>query len=202
MIAIINYGMGNLRSVQKAFERLKMHSEIISDPTKLKEAEKIVLPGVGHFANGKKRLKEAGWIDAIKDEVLGNKKPLAGICLGMQLLTNYSEEGDVEGLGLIDAITVKFTGLPAGLKIPHMGWNEIVKAKESSLLNGLDEITMVYFVHSYYVKCNSQTDPLCATEYGISFTSALQKNHIAGFQFHPEKSHKAGLTLLKNFVNQ
>jgi glutamine amidotransferase len=198
-IAIIDYGMGNLRSVQKAFERLNIPAELVSDPDLLARAEKIVLPGVGHFANGMKRLADQGWIEAMKEEILRKKKPLLGICLGMQLLTKHSEEGDVEGLGFIDAETIRFTGLDGGLKIPHMGWNEICQARSSPLFNGLGEIEMVYFVHSYHVKCHSAGDVLCTTDYGIRFDSAFQHDHIIGFQFHPEKSHKSGLTLLKNF---
>jgi imidazole glycerol-phosphate synthase subunit HisH len=199
MISIIDYGMGNLRSVQKAFERLGVPVKIVSNPSDLSGAEKIILPGVGHFANGIKKLEDSGLGSAIKEAVLAQKTPILGICLGMQLMTNFSEEGGLKGLCLVDAQTKKF---PTDIerKIPHMGWNSIMPQKNSPLLDEIQQDDLVYFVHSYFVTCNLREDRLFSTEYGISFDSAFQHEHIIGFQFHPEKSHGVGLQLLKNFA--
>lgn len=200
MIGIIDYGMGNLRSVQKAFERLRVPAIIMTHPDSAASVDKVVLPGVGHFSNGMKNLAERGWVKMLREEVMKQQKPILGICLGMQLLTKHSEEGDVDGLGFIDATTIRFQGQNDRLKIPHMGWNEIVKAKDNELLKDIDNGDMVYFVHSYFVECNKPEDILCKTEYGRTFVSGFQRGHIAGFQFHPEKSHHTGLTLLRNFA--
>jgi len=200
-IAIINYGMGNLRSVQKAFERIGIQADIVSDPGHFQNASKIILPGVGHFGKGMKNLKESGMADAIKEEVIMKQKPILGICLGMQLLTNFSEEGNCEGLGLVDAETVRFPSGPAGLKIPHMGWNEIKPVKESGLNLGIDKDCFMYFVHSYFVKCHQEKDVLFSADYGITFDAGFEHENITGVQFHPEKSHKSGLQLLKNFIS-
>lgn len=198
MISIIDYGMGNLRSVQKAFERISVSVKFVSDPSELSGAEKIILPGVGHFANGMKKLEESGLAEAIKEVVIVKKIPVLGICLGMQLMTNFSEEGELEGLCLVDAQTQKFPP-DMGMKIPHMGWNSIQPQKNSLLFNEIQQDDLVYFVHSYYVTCANPGDRLFSTDYGISFDSAFQHEHIIGFQFHPEKSHGVGLQLLKNF---
>lgn len=200
MIAIINYGMGNLRSVQKAFERLGLQADIVSDPGQLHKASKIILPGVGHFAKGMNNLRESGLADAIREEVLITQKPILGICLGMQLMTNSSEEGNCEGLCFLDAETVRFPSGSNSFKIPHMGWNEIKPVKESSLLAGIDKKSLMYFVHSYFVKCHQEKDVLFSTDYGLPFDAGFEHKNIVGFQFHPEKSHKAGLQLLKNFL--
>jgi imidazole glycerol-phosphate synthase subunit HisH len=199
-IIIIDYGMGNLRSVQKAFERIRLQAAIVSDPSQVRDASKIILPGVGHFAKGMKHLNESGMADAIKEEALARQKPVLGICLGMQLLTKFSEEGDCEGLGLVDAETIHFPPASDTLKIPHMGWNEIKPVKESALLAGIKEECMMYFVHSYYVKCNQRKDVLFSADYGITFDAGFEHDNIVGFQFHPEKSYKAGLQLLNNFL--
>ena len=198
MLAIINYGMGNLRSVQKAFERINCLAVIISDPADLSRAGKIILPGVGHFAQGMKNLQATGFDTAIKEAVQGNGKPILGICLGMQLLCNHSEEGDVAGLGIVDADVKRFPN--GNLKIPHMGWNSMVPVKESPLTVGIEPSDLFYFVHSYYVTCHHQDDRLFETQYGLSFDAAFQHGNITGFQFHPEKSHRVGLRLLENFV--
>lgn len=199
MITIIDFGMGNLRSVQKAFERISVPVVITSSSGDVASAKKLILPGVGHFARAMKTLSAAGLDTAIKHAVVDKNIPILGICLGMQLLTAYSEEGHVSGLGLIDAETKQFNGL-SGLKIPHMGWNAIKPRKPSSLHDGLSVEDPFYFVHSYYVTCNYPQDRLFQTDYGNSFDSGFQRGHIAGVQFHPEKSHKAGLLLLNNFA--
>lgn len=202
MIGIIDYGMGNLHSVYKAFKRIGAEAEIVNSSHSITKYEKIVLPGVGNFKMGMENLISAGFVDPIKDMVLGEKIPLLGICLGMQLLTSSSEEGDVEGLNLIDAKTIHFKNLniPEDLKIPHIGWNNIRNMTHSELLKGCDNETF-YFVHSYAVICNNKADVICETNYGVKFHSGIQKGNIYGVQFHPEKSHKSGLRILQNFVN-
>jgi imidazole glycerol-phosphate synthase subunit HisH len=199
MIVIIDYGMGNLRSVQKAFERINIKATITNNPDSLINADKILLPGVGHFANGMINLNKSGFTYAIKEAVIVKQIPILGICLGMQLLTEYSEEGYVEGLCLIQGVTRKFPEMQ--LRIPHMGWNSINPIRESKLLEGIQIDNLVYFVHSYYVTCSNSSDIISQTEYGIKFDSAFEHEGITGFQFHPEKSHKTGLQLLKNFDN-
>jgi|WetSurSiteA1Bulk_404760.scaffolds.fasta_scaffold00253_13 imidazole glycerol-phosphate synthase subunit HisH len=191
--------MGNLRSVQKAFERINIKATITNDPDSLINADKILLPGVGHFSSGMKNLNKSGFSSAIREAVIEKKIPILGICLGMQLLTEYSEEGYAEGLCLIKGVTRKFPEMK--LKIPHMGWNSINPIQTSNLFEGIQIDDLVYFVHSYYVTCYNSSDVISQTEYGIKFDSAFEHEGIAGFQFHPEKSHKTGLQLLKNFNN-
>jgi imidazole glycerol-phosphate synthase subunit HisH len=199
MIVVVDYGMGNLRSVQKAFELLGIKALITSDLNKIRLASKIVLPGVGHYSKGMQNLNETGIAEVLREEVLIKRKPVLGICLGMQLMTKHSEEGDVDGLGFVDGQTIRFSSLNNGLKIPHMGWNDINRVKYSYLLGGIDLKSQMYFVHSYLVKCENKEDVLFTTEYGITFESGFEHQNIVGFQFHPEKSHKPGLQLIANF---
>lgn len=197
MIGIVNYGMGNLRSVLKAFERIDVNAFIVQQPHEIDKAEKIVLPGVGHFAKGVQNLKSSGFYDSIMEFAISKRKPILGICLGMQLLTESSEEGNVSGFGLVDGITQRFSIHP--FKVPHMGWNNLNIGKDNLILKGIDVNALFYFVHSYYVTCNLSEDVIAKTLYGISFVSIFNKGNIFGCQFHPEKSHDAGLTILKNF---
>jgi imidazole glycerol-phosphate synthase subunit HisH len=199
MIHIVDYQMGNLRSVQKAFERIGIPSKITSDPGEVLKADKLVLPGVGHFSRAMGILQSTGLAEALNQAVMVQKTPILGICLGMQLMTDFSQEGDVAGLGLVDAETIKFHHL-AGLKIPHMGWNTVRAEKSSRMYDGISESDPFYFVHSYFVKCNDPRDRLFVTSYGDRFDSGFHKDHIVGVQFHPEKSHKPGLQLLTNFA--
>ena len=201
-IIIIDYGMGNLRSVQKKLSNHRISSEISSDPELISKADKLILPGVGHFYAGVKRLKEFGIWDVLHNKVLVDKTPILGICLGMQLMCKHSEEGDVEGLGWFDADVVRFKVKDTiKYKIPHMGWNQVVTSKKSVLFNNINTNEMFYFVHAYHVECNNKNDVLGTTEYSYLFTSVIQKENIYGTQFHPEKSHKAGEKLLLNFIN-
>lgn len=194
--------MGNLHSVYKAFKRVGADVRIIDSPIGIDKYDKIVLPGVGDFKMGMNNLKSAGFIEGINNQVIENKVPILGICLGMQLFTTYSEEGDVSGLDLIKAKTIHFKNLEISedLKIPHIGWNSINSNNPTELLSGCDN-EMFYFVHSYAVLCSHATDVICETDYGIRFHSGIQKENIYGVQFHPEKSHKSGLKILKNFLN-
>lgn len=201
-IVIVDYGMGNLRSILKVFHKLEIKAVISSQPDDIQRACRIILPGVGHFAVGMKNLRDIGLIDVLNHAVLVKKKPVLGICLGMQLLTNKSEEGHVNGLGWIEAETVKF--ISAGKdspRIPHMGWNSLKIRKQSCLMQGLGPDSLFYFVHSYHVQCQRDNDVLSTTHYGITFTSSVERENIFGTQFHPEKSHTNGIRLLENFCN-
>lgn len=200
-IVIIDYGMGNLRSVQKKFNKVGFDAEISSNLDVINSATKLVLPGVGHFSHGVKKLKELGIWDVLNRVVLEKKTPILGICLGMQLMAKHSKEGNVDGLGWFDADVVKFQiGNQLKYKVPHMGWNNTSIKKENILYSNLDDSSMFYFVHSYYMKCNDQSDVLATTGYEDQFVSVIQKNNIYGTQFHPEKSHDDGDKMIKNFV--
>lgn len=174
-------------------------SRISSHINEIAAADRLVLPGVGHFQHGMEQLKQLSLLEVLKKEVMENKKPILGICLGMQLLTNHSEEGDVDGLGFIDAQTKKFQLQDKSLKVPHMGWNTVSFLKDSSLNVRVSAKPRYYFVHSYFVDCANQEDILCTTQYGQEFVSGFQRQNIFGLQFHPEKSHKFGMDLLANF---
>ena len=200
MIAIVDYNMGNLRSVQNAFSKIGESSTIIKDPDALKNFDRVVLPGVGAFGDAMEHLKEYGLDQAIK-EFTNSGKPFLGVCLGMQLLFDNSEEfGTHNGLSLIDGDVKLFDKekFQTPLKVPHMGWNEII-TKKSPLFKGLDEKFYLYFVHSYHVVCADEY-VIGKTHYGYDFTSAVCKENIYGFQPHPEKSHENGLKILKNFT--
>jgi glutamine amidotransferase len=204
MIGIINYGLGNLGSIHNMFTYLGVESRIIDDPRQLDEVSKIILPGVGAFDTGMSALVRGSWIEPMNDKVLVQKMPVLGICLGMQLMTNSSEEGDEKGLGWIDGVTKKFNfGIDSSFKNPHMGWNIVSLANKSPLNYGLDTIEEIkyYFVHSYFVQLYNTSDLILSCDYGQIFCSAFQHDNIFGVQFHPEKSHKYGFILLKNFAN-
>lgn len=202
MIGIINYNMGNLRSVEKAFQRIGVEAVVTGDVAVLDRADKVVLPGVGHFGRGMAELSRLGLLDWLQAAVCDGGKPLLGICLGMQLLTQHSEEGDAQGLGWIDAKTVRFPETKSAFRVPHIGWNTL-KATPGSFL---DDVSLgaesYYFVHSYYVVCDDESTVASRTDYGLTFTSAVQKGHIFGTQFHPEKSHGPGLAMLKKFATK
>lgn len=202
MIAIIDYGMGNLRSVLKKFENLKVDALITNDIGVIKNADKLILPGVGHFANGVKNLKENNLWDVLNEKVLVKETPILGICLGMQLMAKYSEEGNCAGFSWFDANVVKFKiNDKLKHKIPHMGWNQLSVEKNNKLSENISESESFYFVHSYHIECNNKEDVLFSTEYEYYFTSAVNKGNIWGVQFHPEKSHNAGEQMLKNFTS-
>lgn len=201
MIVIIDYGMGNLRSVQKAFERINIVADISDRSDEIINAQKLLLPGVGHFEKGIKNIKERGLLNCLNEAVLYKKIPILGICLGMQLMTESSEEGNVEGFGWIKAKSKKFSFESKEYKIPHMGWNNLSIKNNDSLYKNINNNNFYYFVHSYYVRCDNEKDVLTETIYGIKFVSSFQKGNIYGCQYHPEKSHDAGLQVLKNFAN-
>ena len=202
MIAVINYGMGNVGSILNMLSKIGVPAGISSDPKEIADAEKLILPGVGAFDTGMTHIREMGLLPLLNEKVLDRKTPVLGICLGMQLLTLRSEEGRQPGLGWIDgeAIRFRFDPQKSGLKIPHMGWNRANPLRTRSLFKGFDEKEAVfYFVHSYHVVCNQEEDVLAVTHHGYNFASAVQRGNIMGTQFHPEKSHRYGLRLLKNF---
>ncbi len=200
-VTIIDYGMGNLGSIQNMFKRIGVESEITGDHEKIVVAEKILLPGVGAFDAAMERINQNGLRELLNKKALDEKVPTLGICLGMQLLTNSSEEGTLPGLGWIPAKTVKFVFEPGSkLKVPHMGWNLVKPKHASPLIADLPEETRFYFVHSYYVKADDENNVLTTTTHGLEFHSIIQKDNIFGAQFHPEKSHKYGMKLLENFA--
>ena len=199
MISVLNYGMGNLGSVLNMLKRIGVQAEIVDDPASLSMATKILLPGVGAFDNAMKRINESGFREVLDKKALVEKVPILGICLGMQLLTRGSEEGVLPGLGWIAADTIRFPDAP-GLKVPHMGWNVVKKAKSSPLTADLPPEPRFYFVHSYKVTCDSEENVLCSTDYGTVFHSGIYRDNVLGVQFHPEKSHFFGMKLLENFA--
>ena len=199
MINIINYNLGNPKSIKNMLACLGIESRISATHADIASADGLILPGVGNFQHGMEQLEQIGLIDVLKKEVIDNKKPILGICLGMQLLTRHSEEGNLAGLGFVDAQTKKFELQDATLKVPHMGWNTVEFKKDSQINTGVSTNPRYYFVHSYFLDCASQDDILCTTQYGQEFVSGFQHQNIFGLQFHPEKSHKFGMELLANF---
>ncbi len=201
-IVIADYGMGNVGSILNMLKYLDIQAVITDDPATLRKAGKIILPGVGSFDNGMNNLIQTGLYDALMEKALISKIPVLGICLGMQLMTHSSEEGVSKGLGWINASTIRFNFKPdSGLKVPHVGWNSVHPQRKHSLIYGIDESSKFYFVHSYYVVCNEKEDSLCKTSFGIPFDTIIARDNIFGCQFHPEKSHKFGMQLFKNFNN-
>ena len=196
MIAIVNYGMGNLRSVQKAFETVGYEAIVTYEKEQIKSANAIVIPGVGAFYDAMNNLKSLGLDDVIAEEIKTGK-PFLGICLGMQVLFSYGYEVEKsEGLNIISGDIVK---IPEGNKIPHMGWNSLDIKRESSILKGVESGDYFYFVHSYYARPQRPEVVVATTEYGIEVPAVVQKDNIIGIQFHPEKSSNTGLKILKNF---
>ena len=203
MVTIIDYGMGNIGSITNMIKRIGYSAEVSSDITQIQAATKIILPGVGHFDMAMQNIKKLGLFNIIRKKAIEDKTPILGICLGMQIMCKGSEEGTEEGLGLIDAEVKRFHFL-AGLKlkVPHMGWNIVEPIKNYSLFTEMSEEKRFYFVHSYHVVCNDENDIAAATNYGYDFTSSFGRDNIMGVQFHPEKSHKFGMQLLKNFIEK
>ncbi len=203
MITIIDYGMGNLGSIKNMFKYIGVEVTIENDVEKIKNASKILLPGVGSFDTAMKRINQNSLKEVLEEKALKEKVPVLGICLGMQLLTNSSEEGELPGLGWIPAKTLSFKNkINREYRVPHMGWNIVKKSTDSKLLNGFEEFseTRFYFVHSYFVKVEDEKNSLMKTNYGCEFDSAIMHENIIGAQFHPEKSHKFGMKLFENFA--
>jgi len=201
MIAIVDYGMGNLRSVQKAFERIGYEARITNVPGDLKDASGVVLPGVGAFGKAMENLTRSGFVEAVL-AAIERGKPYLGICLGLQLLLDESEERFSpdepfpKGLGVIRGRVRKF---PPGLKVPQIGWNQLHTSRPGRLFRGIEDGAYVYFVHSYYAYPEDESVVATTTEYGVSFASSIERDHVMAVQFHPEKSSAVGLAILKNF---
>jgi glutamine amidotransferase len=201
MVTIVDYGMGNLGSIQNMFKRIKVESEITGDKEKIAGSKKILLPGVGAFDAAMEKINATGLRDILDYKAREEKVPVLGICLGMQLLAKSSEEGVLPGFGWLDAKTIRFNLQDASLKVPHMGWNLVYPVRESALIADLPEEPRFYFVHSFHVQCSNSENVLTTTNYGAPFHSIVQHNNIFGAQFHPEKSHKYGMKLLHNFAH-
>lgn len=202
-IVIVDYGMGNLFSIRKVIERIGFNCKISNTYDDINDAGKIILPGVGHFGKAMSNLKQAHLIDELNEAVLVKKTPVLGICLGMQLMASHSEEGDACGLNWFDAQVVRFRIEDKNMyKVPHIGWNTITHEKpDSYIFNKIEADDEFYFVHSYHAVTKEPGDILTKTSYEHMFVSSIAKDNIVGFQFHPEKSHKAGEQLIKNFLS-
>ena len=203
MVTILDTGIANVGSFKYKLFNFGIESSIGNTRDDILKATKLILPGVGHFRSGMNSLNNKNIRESLEKKVIDEKTPIFGICLGMQLFTNGSEEGNLPGLGWIDADTKRFdfnNQNEKTLKIPHVGWSKINKVKDSILLKGIPEDHEYYFTHSYYVNCNDNSNLFAKTKYGIQFTSIFQKNNIYGTQFHPEKSHATGFKVLINFI--
>lgn len=199
MVAIIDYGAGNLSSVKKALDYLGVESEITADPQKILAADRVILPGVGSFGDAMASMKSRGLVETVK-AAAASGKPFLGICLGLQLLFESSEESPgVEGLGIFKG---KIISIPnnLGLKVPHIGWNDVTLLQKNGIFSGIEDKSYFYFVHSYYLADADEDVVAGVTEYGVPIQCAVQKGNVAATQFHPEKSSKVGLQLLKNFL--
>jgi glutamine amidotransferase len=204
MLTIVDYGSGNIKAIGNIYNQLNIDYKIIDKPINFpSETTKIILPGVGAFDETMKSLNVSGFKDLLDEKVLFEKIPVLGICVGMQILSEGSEEGELEGLGWIKGFVKKFDDKKLNFlpKLPHLGWNSIYPVVHSTILDCVDFETGFYFLHSYYFQCAISSDVLTTTQYGDTFTSSINRENIFGTQFHPEKSHKNGIELLKNFYN-
>lgn len=202
MITIVDYGLGNIAAFLNMYKRMNIPAKAVSTAGELAEAERIVLPGVGAFDHAMASLDASGMRSTLERLVEKERKPIIGICVGMQILTDGSDEGERPGLGWISGRTRAFSGNAAakGLPLPHMGWNDVVPEAGRQLFAGLENDSRFYFLHSYYVECASEGDRAAHTEYGEEFACAIHRDNVWGVQFHPEKSHHFGAAVLKNFA--
>lgn len=202
MIVIVDYGMGNLGSIQNMLRKVGAEAKISAEAEDIERADKLILPGVGAFDTGMLQLRQRGLIELLNRKALEEKTPILGVCLGMQLMGKASEEGRLAGLGWLDAecIRFRFEAETSRLKIPHMGWNTVSIQREGTLFKDMPPEPRFYFVHSYHLVLREAGDVLATTEHGYAFVSAVQRGNIMAVQFHPEKSHKFGMRLYKNFV--
>ena len=200
MITIVDYGLGNVGSVANMFAKIGARAKIVNDAKALGAAEALVLPGVGHFDAGMRLLREGGFVDALGELVVAKKTPILGICLGMQLFSRRSEEGGGEGLGWLAADTKRIVAPPGvRLVIPHMGWSP-TQGTDPALFGEFHEVPRFYYVHSFHVVCDDPRDVAATCHYGVDLCAAVHKGNVYGTQFHPEKSHRFGMTLLRSFV--
>ncbi len=202
MITIIDYGVGNLSSIKNMLKRIGVAANITNNLAEIEVAEKLILPGVGHFNYGMEQLHKSGLVGILNEKVLEKKVPILGICLGVQLLTQSSEEGTAAGLGWIAGKTIAFdkTQLQSNQKIPHMGWSDVSNYQQSKLFTNMPDEPRFYFVHSYHLALENSADVLVTANYGYQFAAGIEHENILGVQFHPEKSHKFGMKLLENFA--
>ncbi|MFN7302385.1 MAG: imidazole glycerol phosphate synthase subunit HisH [Bacteroidota bacterium] len=201
MITIVDYGLGNLASIKNMIRKAGGRAEISSDPEAIRSADRLILPGVGHFAAGMANIRDRGLLPALNEIALEKGRPVLGICLGMQLMSRHSEEGNTGGLGWFDADIIRFRqDKLGGLKIPHMGWNEVKLKHVHPLFPERSAEERFYFVHSYHIRCDRQEDILATAHYGYDFTCAVSRNNIIGVQFHPEKSHRFGMEVMQRFI--
>jgi glutamine amidotransferase len=201
-VAVIDYGMGNLHSVSKALEFVGADVMVTQRPSDIKEADRIVLPGVGSFAQGMRQLEERGFVKVLNDEVIGRGKPFLGICLGMQLAAESGEEhGKTRGLGWVKGSVIRLDTIDARVKVPHMGWNDITLTRQSPLFKNIRGALTFYFVHSYHLVSTMQETISAVCEHGLTFAAAIEQNNIHLVQFHPEKSQANGLKVLENFLS-
>ena len=205
-ISVIDYGIGNSASIINMVHKAGGQASLCSSPECLESTSAIILPGIGSFDNGMDKLKETGFLDVIENKVFDEKKPFLGICLGMQLLFESSEEGQKKGLGWLRGEVIKFDFSSLDLaqlhKVPHMGWNIVRPINFNNLYAGLEGKPRFYFVHSYHVQCSDASDILATSQYGYEFTCSVRHNNIWGAQFHPEKSHRYGVQFFKNFLKE
>lgn len=200
-VIIVDYGMGNIGSIINMLKRLGVKGTLSNDKDKILQADKLLLPGVGAFNAGMQQLHASGLIGVLGKKVLQERTPILGICLGMQLFFDRSEEGQLPGLGWIKGEVKRFQSSKGErLRVPHMGWNDVKPKDYHSLFTGLEDEARFYFVHSYYASCKDEKDILGTTLYGNEFVSSVQRDNILGVQFHPEKSHRFGMSILKNFI--
>ncbi|EAR23507.1 imidazole glycerol phosphate synthase subunit HisH [Nitrococcus mobilis] len=200
-MTIVDFGMGNLGSIANMIKKVGGKPMVTSDPERIAAAEKLILPGVGAFDHGMRSLEALGLVSALEQAVRQHKAPILGVCLGMQLMLDASEEGAIAGLGWVSGKARRFPGDKPVLKVPHMGWNGVRAVKLNPLLElNAAERPRFYFVHSYKVECASKEDVLAVSSYGVEFCSAFQRENIFGVQFHPEKSHIFGMRLFQNFL--
>ena len=202
MITIIDYGVGNIFAFQNVYKRLNIPTRIAKSVNDLDNVNKLILPGVGHFDYAISQLNASGMRKRLDELVIVEKKPIIGICVGMQMMARKSDEGNAEGLGWIEADIKKFdtSTIEHHTKLPHMGWNDVKPISNHPLFEGLEKDAIFYFLHSFYFECSNQKNIISETEYGINFTSSVQHDNIYGIQFHPEKSHSYGERLLENFA--
>ena len=204
MVTIIDYGVGNINAFLNIFKQLNIDANTATSVEDFVGVDKLILPGVGHFDYAMQRFSDSGMKDKVNELVKIEKKPILGVCVGMQMMAKTSSEGALQGLGWIDAEVLKFDDAQrsAKLPLPHMGWNDVHPKNKSALIHNLENDARFYFLHSYYFKCNRPETSIADAEYGIQFSCAVNNENVYGAQFHPEKSHHFGIQLLKNFAER